>query len=266
MEAGRLFHSITSARARSFFSAARPAGCFRSSTTLRLLRLRCSNFAPMPGVTDFPFITRTRSPAFDSTLITSAPWSARIWVASGPTTTEVRSTTRTSSRGPPDTPTLRCRVSSVERRGKSLEFGFGAQGKRALVVHRPQLGRLVVGRGLAADRDRADHVQRAHVARSNVADRRRAVGARKLEHEERREPAVHDEAGVAFFFGHVGLVVVVAVAVEGEGGIAKQHDRVRRHGAAPHRSSWRRLRRLWRRASRCGLAVGVVLLLADGEP
>src|SRR5688572_7427572 len=56
----------------------------------------------MPWVTDFPFITRTRSPDFDSTLITSAPWSARIWVHNGPTTTEVRSTTRTPSSGPPD--------------------------------------------------------------------------------------------------------------------------------------------------------------------
>ncbi|MNC87417.1 hypothetical protein D3C83_31440 [compost metagenome] len=98
---GRLFQIITSARSISFASAASPRASFKSSTMLRLLRFKCRNLAPMPGVTDFPFITRIRSPDFDSTLITSAPWSARIWVASGPTTTEVRSTTRTPSRGPP---------------------------------------------------------------------------------------------------------------------------------------------------------------------
>src|SRR6185503_1294393 len=85
-----------------FFSAPWPAACLRSITIERLLRFKCRNLAPMPGVTDFPFRLRTRSPDLDSTLITSAPWSARIWVHNGPTTTDVRSTTCTPSSGPPD--------------------------------------------------------------------------------------------------------------------------------------------------------------------
>src|ERR1700688_1530470 len=43
---------------------------------------------------------RMLSPSWDSILITSAPSSARIWVANGPMTTEVRSRTFTPSNGP----------------------------------------------------------------------------------------------------------------------------------------------------------------------
>ena len=43
---------------------------------------------------------RVWSPAGASTLITSAPWSARIMVVSGPETIVVRSTTRYPSSGP----------------------------------------------------------------------------------------------------------------------------------------------------------------------
>src|SRR6478672_4386131 len=44
--------------------------------------------------------SRMLSPSCGSTLITSAPSSARIWVANGPITTVVRSRIRTPDRGP----------------------------------------------------------------------------------------------------------------------------------------------------------------------
>src|SRR5882672_11427559 len=44
--------------------------------------------------------TRNRSPSGGSTLITSAPMSARCWVANGPRSTAVRSITFTPANGP----------------------------------------------------------------------------------------------------------------------------------------------------------------------
>src|SRR5215468_2368103 len=44
--------------------------------------------------------TRSRSPSGGSTLITSAPMSARCWVANGPSSTAVRSITFTPASGP----------------------------------------------------------------------------------------------------------------------------------------------------------------------
>src|SRR5215475_8969199 len=44
--------------------------------------------------------TRNRSPSGGSTLITSAPMSARCWVANGPSSTAVRSITFTPASGP----------------------------------------------------------------------------------------------------------------------------------------------------------------------
>src|SRR5678815_5258695 len=44
--------------------------------------------------------SRSRSPSGGSTLITSAPMSARCWVANGPSSTAVRSITFTPANGP----------------------------------------------------------------------------------------------------------------------------------------------------------------------
>ena len=64
----------------SLSNASRPAGSLRSTTMLRLPRLTLRNIPPMPGVRPGP-ICRTISPSGLSTLMTSAPMSARIWVA-----------------------------------------------------------------------------------------------------------------------------------------------------------------------------------------
>ena len=77
---GRTLSIRTSAVSISRRSAAWPSSVFRSRTMLRLLRLMCMNSAPMPGLRIGP-ILRDPSPCGDSTLITSAPMSPRIWVA-----------------------------------------------------------------------------------------------------------------------------------------------------------------------------------------
>src|SRR5262249_54537390 len=71
---------------------------FRSIAIERLLRLHDRNDADMPFRPNAK--RRIRSPAGDSTLITSALWSARIIAATGPATIVVRSRTRTAARGP----------------------------------------------------------------------------------------------------------------------------------------------------------------------
>ena len=78
-----------------------PSGCLRSTDSERLPRLVDMNRAenwPV-GSTDWR-LRRVMSPPGGSTLITSAPWSARNIVANGPDTTLVRSMTRTPDNGP----------------------------------------------------------------------------------------------------------------------------------------------------------------------
>ena len=53
----------------------------------------------MPACFETP-LARIKSPSRLSSLITSAPKSPSIWVASGPSTTEVKSSTRTPASGP----------------------------------------------------------------------------------------------------------------------------------------------------------------------
>ncbi len=60
--------------------ASRPAGFFRSSTTERLLRLAFMKMCPMP-LERIGALWRITSPSGGSSLTTSAPKSARIWVA-----------------------------------------------------------------------------------------------------------------------------------------------------------------------------------------
>src|SRR5258706_12029358 len=91
--------TMTSARPIRRRSTAAPAGCLRSSTTERLLRLTARWIELMPGWRATP-AARAMSPSGGSILITSAPRSPRIWVASGPSTTAVRSMTVTPASGP----------------------------------------------------------------------------------------------------------------------------------------------------------------------
>src|SRR5215210_2487210 len=88
----------TSAVAASRFSASSAAGSLRLRTIERLLRLLLRKFAENPPRRLPP--ARVWSPSGGSTLITSAPWSPRIIVASGPDTFEVRSTMRYPCNGP----------------------------------------------------------------------------------------------------------------------------------------------------------------------
>src|SRR5205807_4202566 len=74
-------------------------GCFRSRVIERLLRLLLRNPAVNPPRRLAPERVESPMPGA-STLITSAPWSARIIVASGPETFEVRSTMRYPWSGP----------------------------------------------------------------------------------------------------------------------------------------------------------------------
>src|SRR5580658_10085489 len=74
-----------------------------SREMLRLLRSKFNETPDRPRSGPGP-MTRLMSPSRLSTVITSAPRSPRIWVASGPITTEDRSSTRTPSSGPPGAP------------------------------------------------------------------------------------------------------------------------------------------------------------------
>ena len=96
---GRRLVTTMSARSASRRHASRPDGCLRSSEMLRLLRSRFSDTPDNCGCGPGP-MNRLVSPWMSSTLITSAPRSPRIWVAIGPMTTDVRSSTRTSESGP----------------------------------------------------------------------------------------------------------------------------------------------------------------------
>src|SRR5215218_1155804 len=89
----------TSAVSINFKNASRPPGVFRSSVTLRLLRFMFKCIADMRGLRRGP-VSRFGSPACVSILITSAPMSPRICVATGPSTFTVRSMTRTPLSGP----------------------------------------------------------------------------------------------------------------------------------------------------------------------
>ena len=94
--------SCARARPRARRGAARPrapCGCFRSSTTPRLLRLQLRKSAPMSGMRVGP-TWRLLSPPGGSTLTTSAPRSPSSWQASGPSTTVASSSTRTPAKGP----------------------------------------------------------------------------------------------------------------------------------------------------------------------
>ena len=96
---GRKFSTITSERAARRARIARPSSVSRSSTTDRLLRLTARKYTASSPANGGPQ-RRVSSPVPGrSTLITSAPRSARIIVASGPARIRVRSRTRTPASG-----------------------------------------------------------------------------------------------------------------------------------------------------------------------
>ena len=96
---GRKFSTTTSARAAIRRATATPAGCWRSTTIARLLRLNCTQTGPSPPRNGGP-IRRALSPRGASTFTTSAPRSPSTWVQSGPETTVVKSNTRMPASGP----------------------------------------------------------------------------------------------------------------------------------------------------------------------
>src|SRR5712671_2340930 len=97
----------------------RPSPFFRLSTTLRLPRLTALKLGL--SVPTAPGICRVESPAGGSTLITSAPRSARIMAQNGPAITCVTSSTR--------------RPVSARRRSVSFIVPFVPEG--GVRVHRP---------------------------------------------------------------------------------------------------------------------------------
>ena len=52
----------------------------------------------------------------------------------------------------------------------------------------------------------------------------------------RNQRAMHDEPGIAFSLGHIAAVIVNAVSVEGECGVAKQQHIIRNDFALPRGS------------------------------
>src|SRR5262245_50987635 len=95
---GRKFCTNTSAPAASSRSSARPASCARFSASERLPRFARWNSPEIPP-RDEPTARSTSPAPGGSTLITSAPWSARSVVASGPEITAEQSTMRTPDSG-----------------------------------------------------------------------------------------------------------------------------------------------------------------------
>ena len=98
MAPGRKFCISTSAEAISLRTGAAASGFFRSMHRERLPRLQAKKPAVRP-LRRRP-MRRVSSPEGDSTLMTSAPWSARMAAAMGPDTMAVKSTTRTPAKGP----------------------------------------------------------------------------------------------------------------------------------------------------------------------
>src|SRR5690349_17769541 len=89
---GRKFSVSTSLRSRRRRTRSRPSACLRSTARLFLLRLKTGK-KPAPACSS----RRVLSPSSGSTLITSAPRSARMSPQEGPITICENSTTRTPS-------------------------------------------------------------------------------------------------------------------------------------------------------------------------
>src|SRR5579871_3207372 len=191
----------TSLRATSRAAIWRPSAALRSTAIERLLRLKARNFDDIAPERDGPPSRRNRSPSSGSSLTTSAPWSARVWVHTGPTTTAVRSSTLTPASGPP--------VIGQSPGQSSGELGVRLQRQRAVGVEHPELRAAVACRG-AAQADRPIDEQRPDVARRHRGERPPERGTRRLEQQQGGEPAVDDALGIALDGARVVGVVVDA--------------------------------------------------------
>ena len=97
---GRRLCSMISASLSRPCSAATPSGDFRSSVTDFLPRLNSWKFSASPWRKSGPMRRASSPPSGFSTLITSAPRSAKIAPAKGPASTWPSSTTRTPDNTP----------------------------------------------------------------------------------------------------------------------------------------------------------------------
>ena len=125
---GRKFSTTTSAPAASSRMRSRICGSRRSASALRLFRLNARNESISPWLWPLRIPQkRIHSPPTFSILITSAPRSPSIWVAIGPCTSAVKSSTRTPASGPLTLrprrgrcPTRRCRPASPPSTGSVI--------------------------------------------------------------------------------------------------------------------------------------------------
>ena len=97
---GRRLCSMISALASKPCSASTPSGDFRSSVTDFLPRLNSWKFSASPWRKSGPIRRASSPPSGFSTLMTSAPRSAKIAPAKGPASTWPSSTTRTPDNTP----------------------------------------------------------------------------------------------------------------------------------------------------------------------
>src|SRR2546425_4579323 len=176
---GRKPSMTMSARFTSFSTRSAESFLFRSTARLRLLRfsvLNCTGTYARPG-----------SPRGGSTLITSAPRSAKIAVANGPGTNIEKSTTRTPRSGSQGSAAM---LFEIRRRVDDQDPGALAGDDQQM--HRvggkeAGLARLHLEL-LAADLDvRVAFEQVAHLLDSLVRVRQRALAALDLAHQRSEE-------------------------------------------------------------------------------
>ena len=91
----------------------------------------------------------------------------------------------------------------------------------------------------------------------------RIGAARQLDLQQAQQRPVHDQAGITLGPGDIGLVVVDAMAVEGERREAEQQHRVRHHGLRHRRIGRRGLGLPCRLAGPGGLAIDDVVFLDE---
>src|SRR5690349_5316076 len=195
--AGRTLLTKTSARAISALMAASPSGCLISSPMLLLFRLKLMNLPDMAGVRLPAARKRRISPPGASTFTTSAPWSARVRVQIGPTTTVVRSTTFTPSKGPAKSGELQRHLAAEHA------LGIRHPGIHLAIFHRA----AVQGDG-GADIDRPGQPCR-EMHQPLVG---RVLHRRVQQQLHGQAPVLHD-GRIAFLFARIIGVVVDAVRV-----------------------------------------------------
>ena len=87
-----------------------------------------------------------------------------------------------------------------------------------------------------------------------------------VKHQGREIRTVHDKARISLDLAGIGPVIVNAMGIESQCGIAKQLDRIDRHGPARVRCPLRRDLRAWRHlAAGMGFPEDQILSFADGR-